>query len=108
MATAIETMLKDYSTNVRSSIMVTVPLELKQLIEEESERRNTPVSSLVRNWIADAMDYTLPVIERHRATKYASEEERRAAQKQQSRSRQALIKQLLQQYREQKALEEAE
>jgi len=89
------------------SIIFTMPMELKTKIEEAAKADNKPVGAYVRSRIADLFGYELPATQHGRARKYATVEERIAAQKAKQQERNELIKKLLAEYRTQKAGTEA-
>ena len=71
----------------------------KSLVEAEAKASNVPVGAFVRSLIAERHGYTLPPTQQGRARKYATAEERVAAQRAKQAERNALIKQLLAEYR---------
>jgi hypothetical protein len=83
----------------KASIMFGVPSELKRLLDGRAEAEDISVAALVRNLVAREFNYTLPKVTRERAKKYATEEERTAAQKARMSERNATIKALLEKYR---------
>ena len=81
------------------SIIFTVPMELKEKVEAAAKGENKPVGAYVRAKIAELFGYELPATQHGRARKYATVEERVAAQKEKQNERNALIKKLLAEYR---------
>jgi len=94
--------LQDLAPGTRVSVMVTMPVELKiRLLDEAAKSgENMTLARFVRETLADTFDVELPNVIRQRAKKYATEEERIAAQKAASKKRNDLIKSLLKAYNE--------
>lgn len=94
--------LQDLAPGTRVSIMVTMPVELKiKLLDEAAKSgENMTLARFVRETLADKFDVELPNVIRTRSKKYATEEERVAAQKAASKKRNDLIKKLLKAYNE--------
>lgn len=82
-----------------SQIMFTVPNELKDLIESKAKEEGKSVSGLMRELVADEFDFTLPDIIRTRVSKYATPEERKAAQAAKAKQKNALVAKLLELYK---------
>lgn len=80
-------------------IMFNVPVKLKAVIEQAAEERDLPVSGLIRQAVAQFLGYKLSPTDMARAKKYATVEERIAAQKARETERKTLIKALLAKYR---------
>lgn len=93
--------LRDLAPGTRVSIMVTMPVELKIKLLDEAEKagENMTLARFVREKLADIYDVELPDVIRTRSKKYATDEERQAAQKKKAAERNALIKQLLAAYK---------
>jgi len=88
--------------NKNGSIIFTMPMELKAMIENAAKESNKPVGAYVRGRVAELFGYELPATQHGRARKYATVEERLAAQKAKQQERNELIKKLLAEYRAQK------
>lgn len=80
-------------------IMFNAPVALKAKIDEESEKRDIPVSALIRQAVAAFLDFKLKPTDLARAKKYATVEERIEAQKKREKERKELINALLAKYR---------
>lgn len=80
-------------------IMFNVPLALKVAIEKSAEEKDIPVSALCRQAVAAFIEYKLSKTEMTRARKYATVEERIAAQKVRDSEKRDVIKALLAKYR---------
>lgn len=80
-------------------IMFNVPLRMKVAIEQAAEARDLPISGLIRQAVAQFIDFKLSKTEMARARKYATIEERIAAQKVRDQEKHDLIKALLAKYR---------
>lgn len=85
----------------RSYIVVPMPSNMREMIVAEAKAADKPVGPYLRDWIAAQRGIELPATVTTRRSKYTSEEERKAAQKERNKSRSELIKQLLQQHRQQ-------
>src|SRR5215831_16103264 len=72
--------------NKNGSIIFTMPMELKAMIENAAKESNKPVGAYVRGRVAELFGYELPATQHGRARKYATVEERLAAQKPSSRN----------------------
>jgi hypothetical protein len=83
------------------NFVVQVPIEMKAMIEEVAAQSGVPTSSYARRVLADAVGFELTAAQFSRARKYATVEERIAAQKARERDRRDLVKDLLAKYREQ-------
>lgn len=91
---------KDLPPTERTSIMFSIPAELKAQIDEAAEAKSQPVAALVRSIVADHFNYTLPDIQRGGARKkYANEEEREAARKEKAEKRRILVNNLMKLYK---------
>lgn len=95
----------------RVSIMVGMPFEMKELLkaaadkaENEDGSTGQPVAEFVRDLLADHLGYTIPQRTSKRVRRYASEEEKKAAQKARGKERRATIKNLLALYKQDPAL----
>lgn len=82
----------------RANVMVQMPLGLKIELEKYCETEKLPVAGFIRKLVADEIGYSLPAISIGRARKYATVEERMAAQKARDKDRRALTKILLEKY----------
>ena len=80
-------------------IMFNVPLKLKVAIEAAAEEQDLPISALCRQAVAAFIGYKLSKTEMTRARKYATVEERIAAQKVRDAEKRDVIKMLLAKYR---------
>lgn len=84
--------------NMRTQFMIGIPVGLKLKLEAVAKEREISVATIVRNAIAGAVGYTLaPTTERTK--KYASEAERKEAQKAKNKERRDLLKVLMQRYK---------
>lgn len=83
---------------LRANIMIQVPIPLKIAIDKHCEELKVPVSGFIRKLIADEVDYVLAPTSIGRARKYASIEDRVAAQKARDKRRKAIVKMLLEKY----------
>lgn len=94
--------LESLAPGSRVSVMVTMPKELKILLLDEAEKAGDSytLARFVRELLADRFEFTLPKTTRTRAKKYATEEDKQAAQKKRSTKRNALIKMLMQKYKD--------
>jgi hypothetical protein len=81
-----------------ANVMVQMPLGLKIELEKYCEDQKIPVSGFIRKLVADEIGFSLPVISIGRARKYATVEERMAAQKERDKTRRTLTKLLLEKY----------
>jgi hypothetical protein len=89
------------ASEVKVSLMFHLPLEMKVALEKAATAEGKSTTAYVRGALADLVGYTLPpAMERGGGRKYASPEERIAAQKARDKERRALIKNLLAEYRE--------
>ena len=80
-------------------IMFNVPVKMKAAIETAAEEQDIPVSGLIRQAVAKFIGYTLSKTDMARARKYATLEERMAAQKVREKEKRDVIKALLAKYR---------
>lgn len=72
----------------RVGIMISVPIELKQRIEDAAKADgDKAAASWVRDQIAELLNYTLPASTRTRKSKYATPEERKEAAKAKQKQR---------------------
>ena len=85
---------------VKASLMFHMPVEMKVKLEQAAKAAGLSTTAFVRNIAADKIGYTLPVETQTTGRKYATPEERQAAQKERDKERRALIKDLLNKYRE--------
>lgn len=81
-------------------IMIQVPKVLADAIERESGEKHVPKSRWVREFLAEGLGVELPVGTRSRVKKYATAEEREAAQKARAKTQRDVFQKLMQQYRE--------
>lgn len=82
-----------------NGIMVTATPEFKAAVKAAAEKADKSLSAWVRDLIATTIGYTGPMSkETKRVRKYASEEERAAAQKSRNKQRRDVIKALLEKY----------
>ena len=87
------------ATGMETTVMMfNLPVSLKAAIEAHAEKEGLTSSALVRQAIAATVGYELPE-GMGRAKKYATEDERKAAQKDRDKARRDLIKDLLEKYR---------
>lgn len=91
--------LEALAPGTRVSVMVTMPKELKLILLEKAQEKDFTLARYLREWIAGEVNFELPATTRTRAPKYATEDERKAAQKKKSAERNALISQLLKAYK---------
>jgi hypothetical protein len=80
-------------------IMFNVPIRMKVAIEAAAEEQDLPISGLVRQAVAQFIGYKLSKTDMARARKYATIEERMAAQKIRDTEKRDIIKALLAKYR---------
>lgn len=62
-------------------IMIRVPQELRSMIEVDVKLQDTSMPQLVAKMLADAYGYTLPIPARKARKKYATDEEKKQAQR---------------------------
>lgn len=92
----------------RASFVVMCPPQLKVAIEAAAKTADKSISEFVRNLLAPAIGYTGPMMNpATKRTKYATPEEKEAAQKKASKDRRDLTAMLLKRYRDEKAAEAA-
>lgn len=84
----------------RSYIVVPVPADLKARFEEEAKTKDVPVGPYVRDLLAGFLGITIPATVSTRRSKYASDEERKAAQKARTQSRSNTMRSLMAAFRE--------
>lgn len=84
----------------RSYIVMPLPADLKARFEEEAKVKDVPVGPYVRDLLAGYMGITIPATVSTRRSKYASDEERKAAQTQRNQSRSQTMRNLMAQFRE--------
>ncbi len=87
-----------------NGVYVSTPDQLRAALEAEATEKQTSVATLVRDMLAAHFNITLPDAPAPRR-KYASDEERKAAQTQARKDKQALVKKLLQEYQARMAAE---
>lgn len=91
---------KDLPPTERTSIMFSIPAELKAKIDDAAEGKGQSVAALVRTIVADHFEYVLPDIQRGGARKkYANDEEREAARKEKAEARRVLVNNLMKLYK---------
>lgn len=84
----------------RVQIMFSLPAGLRALAEKMAEDKDTGLGTVIREAVAAYFEYELPATERRkRASKYASDEERKAAQKEKNKKRNATLNKLLALYK---------
>lgn len=83
----------------RANVVVPMPAFFKELLAQEAKAADKPVGPFLRDLLASARGITIPESAVRRRSKYASDEERRAAQKASMRVRSELIKQLIAEHR---------
>lgn len=82
--------------NQRVQTMFACPAGLRALAEAMAEEKDIGLGTVIREAVAAYFDYTLPPTERRkRASKYANDAEREAAQKAKNKERNDTIKKLL-------------
>jgi ribosomal protein L14E/L6E/L27E len=92
------------SGEVKVSIMFHLPLEMKVELERAAAAEGVSTTAFVRNVLAEKVGFALPAAAaRGGNRKYASAEERIAAQRERDKERRALIKNLLSEYRAEEA-----
>lgn len=91
----------DISVNLNTKVQFTVsiPAGLKIELDKFAKEHNDDAVNFARTTLAAAVGYTLPASAR-RSTKYASEDERKAAQAIRNKARRDLVNKLLEQYME--------
>lgn len=83
----------------KSSISVSMPPAMKALVEERAASEKVPARTWLRGQIATLVGFTGPLVaERAVRTKYATEAERKAAQKERTAKKRELFKALLAKY----------
>lgn len=85
-----------------ASIAVAVPKELKEKLEEHAKTGETTVAKIVRRHLAGLVNFDITEFEkqvRTRTSKYATEEERKAAKEKANKERSALIAKLMAKYK---------
>lgn len=87
----------------RSYIVVPVPADLKTRFEEEAKAADVPVGPYVRNLLAKFLGIEIPVSASTRRSKYASDEERKAAQTTRNQTRSATMRNLMAAFRDMQA-----
>lgn len=95
-----KTNLADLDPNETVQVMVTMPAGLKLKALERADAKDYTLARYVRELVASELEYDLPDTIRTRSKKYATEEDRIAAQKAKSAKRNALIKMLLSKYKD--------
>ena len=83
-----------------STLTVLVPPDMKSAVKEYVEKRDMSVMDFIRKLVADEIGFTLPEkTARQARRKYATAEEREAAQKAKAKERRDLVKDLLAKYK---------
>lgn len=91
---------EDREPSDRVQKMVSLPAELAAMVEKEAEESGLGFATIARLALAERYNYILPPTERKkRISKYATDEEREAAQKQRNAARNDTIKALLKEFR---------
>jgi hypothetical protein len=83
----------------RSYIVVPLPPDLKTRFQEEAKVADKDVGPYVRDLLAQFLGIEIPVTAVSRRSKYASDDERKAAQKTRNQSRAATMKDLMNRYK---------
>lgn len=90
----------DREPSDRVQKMVSLPAELAAMVEKEADESGLGFATIARMALAERYNYTLAPTERKkRISKYATDEEREAAQKQRNAARNETIKALLKEFR---------
>lgn len=100
--------LTEEQLNARTNVAIPMPMSLRLRFEGEAKTADKPLGPYLRDWIADQLGITLPVLTVKRHSKYASEEERKAAQKAAAQKRNEEVKVALAEYRARRAALAAE
>jgi len=89
------------SGDVKASLMFHMPVEMKAELENAARAAGQSTTAFVRDALADKIGYDLPPATSRGGggRKYASPEERIAAQKDRDKARRALIKNLMDEYK---------
>jgi len=87
----------------RSYIVVPVPPEVKSRFEDEAKAADKPVGPYVRDQLFGFLGIPIPITTVTRRSKYASAEEREAAQKERHKNRSATMRDLMKAFREAQA-----
>lgn len=92
--------IEDIASRNVASVAVLMPPGLKDAIKEHAESKGKSSMEYVRELIAADLGYELPAAaSRTRTSKYATAEEREAAQKAKAKERRDLVKDLLAKHR---------
>lgn len=83
----------------RSYVVVPMPANLKELLQNEANGKDQPIGPYVRDLIAGLKGVEIPVTTSTRRVKYASDEERDAARKARRESRSSTMKNLMEEFR---------
>lgn len=83
----------------RLYIVVPMTAEMKSLFESEATEAKVSVGPFVRNWIAQQRGLEIPVVTTARRSKYANDEERKAAQTARNATRSGTMKDLMAAYK---------
>lgn len=84
----------------RSYIVVPLPADLKERFENEAKTADKPVGPYVRDMLAQFLGIEIPATVSTRRSKYANDEERKAAQAERTKSRSQTMRNLMAQFRE--------
>lgn len=86
--------------SAKVSIMFQVPIPVKVQLDNEAEELGIGTAALVRQIVAEHYGIAVEAVHKGRARKYASDEERKEAQKNRDKARRDLIKELLEKFKE--------
>jgi hypothetical protein len=86
---------KDMPKDARVQVGVTMPAGLKAIIDEEAEKRDVSVSSVVLKLVAEEFEYEITELPRGRAKSGLSDEERKKANAEKSKKMRDGMKKLL-------------
>lgn len=87
----------------RSYVVVPLPADLKARFEEEAKTADVPVGPYVRNLLARFLGIEIPVTTTARRSKYATDEERKNAQKARNQNRSSTMRDLMAAFRKAQA-----
>lgn len=84
-----------------ANLTVLIPPLMKDKLKEFCDAQDKSVMDFVRTLVADTIGYELPVkASRVRSSKYATDEERKNAQRKKAADRRSLVSELIKRYRE--------
>lgn len=86
---------KEYGPNDIVGVMIRVPNPLRLMIEKTATEQSVSVPQIISRMIADAYGYALPEAAKKTRAKYASDEDRKKAQKETSDKKRAQVRALL-------------